>query len=123
MSNVAKSAFVFGVYLVIFGAFTIVIPNSILNLSSLPQTTEVWVRVVGMLVLYFGIYYILAARNEMIDFLRWTLYLRPTVIVFFISFVLLDFASPSLIFFGVADLLGAFWTGIALRQQVRSSRL
>lgn len=51
----------------------------------------------------------------MTDFFRWTVFLRSTVIVFFAIFVLLGFAGPPLVLFGVVDLLGAIWTGLALR--------
>jgi hypothetical protein len=41
------------------------------------------------------------------------------VIIFFTVFVLLGLGHPSLIFFGVADLLGAIWTALALRNEQR----
>jgi len=115
MSSSARSVFVFGLYLVVLGIVLLVVPNFLLGMFGLPSTTEVWVRVVGMLVLFLGFYYVQAARKEMTDFFRWTVYLRATVIVFFAAFVLLDFANPPLIMFGVVDLLGAIWTGLALR--------
>ena len=115
MSKGARSVFVFGLYLIVLGIVLIVVPNVLLDMFFLPSTTEVWVRVVGMLVLFLGYYYIQAARKELTDFLRWTLYPRSTVIVFFAAFVLLGFAKPPLILFGVVDLLGVVWTALALR--------
>ena len=115
MSNSARSVFVFGLYLLVLGIILLVAPNFLLGMFSLPGTTEVWIRVVGMLVLFLGFYYTQAARKEMTDFFRWTVYARTAVIVFFIAFVLLDFASPPLILFGAVDLLGAIWTALALR--------
>ncbi len=115
MSNSARSVFVFGLYLVVLGIVLLVVPNFLLAMFFLPSTTEVWIRVVGMLVLFLGFYYTQAARKEMTDFFRWTGYVRSTVIVFFAAFVLLGLASPPLILFGAVDLLGAIWTGLALR--------
>lgn len=115
MSSSARSVFVFGLYLVVLGIILVVAPNILLGMFFIPHTAEVWIRVVGMLVLILGFYYTQAARKEMIDFFRWTVYARSTVIVFFAAFVLLDFASPTLILFGAVDLLGAIWTGLALR--------
>jgi hypothetical protein len=115
MSSSARSVFVFGLYLVVFGIILVVAPNILLGMFFVPHTAEVWIRVVGMLVLILGFYYTQAARKEMIDFFRWTVYARSTVIVFFAAFVLLDFVSPTLILFGAVDLLGAIWTGLALR--------
>ncbi len=115
MSNSARSVFVFGLYLVVLGIILLVAPNFLLGMFFLPSTNEVWIRVIGMLVLFLGFYYTQAARKEMTDFFRWTMYVRSTVIVFFVAFVLLGFASPPLVLFGVVDLLGAIWTGLALR--------
>jgi len=113
MSNSARSIFVFGLYVAVLGIVLIVIPNFLLKAMSRTSTTEVWIRVVGLLLLYLGFYYTQAARKEMTDFFRWTVYTRSTVIVFFAAFVLLGFARPPLIMFGVVDLLGAIWTGLA----------
>ena len=114
MSKSARSMFVFGLYAAVLGIMMIVVPNLLLKMSR-TSTTEVWIRVAGLLLLYLGFYYTQAARKEMTDFFRWTVYTRSTVIVFFAAFVLLGFARPPLIMFGVIDLLGAIWTGLALR--------
>jgi len=115
MTKSARSVFVFGLYLLLLGIILVVVPNFLVGMFSLPRTSEVWIRVVGMLLLFLGFYYTQAARKEMADFFRWTVYVRSTVILFFAAFVLLGFAGPPLILFGVVDLLGAIWTGLALR--------
>ena len=115
MSKGAYSVFVFGVYLAVLGIVLLIVPNFLIGIFGLPITTKVWIRIVGMLVLFLGFYYLQAARKEMTDFFRWTVYLRSTVIIFFVVFVLRGFTSPPLILFGVLDLLGAIWTGLALR--------
>jgi hypothetical protein len=117
MSKSALSVFVFGLYLLVLGIVMLVVPNFLLGLFSIPSTTEVWIRVAGMLVLFLGIYYTLSSRNGMTSFFPWTIYVRSSVILFFIAFVLLGFVKPQLILFGVVDLLGAIWTGLALRSQ------
>jgi hypothetical protein len=115
MSNSARSVFVFGLYLVVLGIFLLVAPNVLLGMFGLPDATDVWVRVAGMLVLFLSFYYTQAARKNLTDFFQWTVYVRATVIVFFTIFVLLGFANPPLILFAVIDGLGAIWTGLALR--------
>jgi hypothetical protein len=115
MSKGARSVFVFGVYLEVLGIFLLVMPNVLLGMFFLPGTTEVWVRVAGMLILFLGFYYIQAARKEMTDFFRWTMLPRSSVILFFAAFVLLGYAKPPLILFGIVDALGVVWTGFALR--------
>ena len=70
----------------------------------------------GFSLLILAYYYIQAARNEMTGFFRFAVHGRASVIVFFIAFVVLGLAQPMLILFGVADLLAAIWTAVALRR-------
>lgn len=115
MSKSARSVLIFGLYLVVLGFTLLVVPNFLLGIFFLPSTTEVWIRVVGMLILILGFYYTQAARKELTDFFQWTVTVRVSTILFFTAFVLLGFAGSTLILFGVVDLLGALWTGLALR--------
>lgn len=115
MSNPAKSILVFGIYLALTGLGFLVVPNVLLALFGFATTTEPWIRVVGLLVLILAYYYIEAARNEVKPLFRWSLYCRPAAFVVFTVFVVLGIAKPMMILFGVVDLLGALWTGLALR--------
>lgn len=117
MSKAAMSVFVFSIYLFFLGLILVAFPNVLLSLFGIPETNEVWIRVVGMLVLILGYYYSTAAHNELTSFLRATVIGRFSVLVFFIAFVLLDFAPPVLVLFGVIDAIAATWTGVALRAQ------
>lgn len=117
MSRAAISVFVFSIYLDVLGLVLVAFPNVLLSLFRIQETNEVWIRVVGMLVLILGYYYSIAAHNELTSFLRATVIGRFAVLVFFIAFVLLDFAPPTLILFGVIDAVAATWTGLALRAQ------
>ena len=115
MSPAAKSIFVFAAYLLMLGAVLVLLPNVLLSLFGLPKTDEVWVRVVGMLVLLLSYYYQGAAREESTTFMRRTVNARLSVFVFFLVFVILKLAPPVMIVFGVVDLLAATWTALALR--------
>lgn len=115
MTHPAKSVLVHGIYLAVSGATLIVSPNTLFALVGLARTSEVWVRVVGVLTLILAFYFIQAARQNVIEFIRWTVYARVTFMVFMTAFVLLGFVGPVLILFGVVDLLGAIWTTVALR--------
>jgi hypothetical protein len=119
MSRAAKSLFVFGVYLLGLSGLLLLIPNWLIGLFGIAPTSEVWIRVVGMLVLFLAVYYIQAARNELIAFAHWSVYVRASVIGFFGLFVLLDLAPAALILFAVVDLAGAAWTWLALRQDAQ----
>ena len=117
MSKSARSLFVFSVYLFVLGIILIVVPNLLLSLFKFPETKEVWIRVVGMLVFILGYYYFQASKNEIKRFFQWSVYGRTAVLVFFIGFVLLDFAPPILILFGLIDAVAALWTQLSLRSE------
>ncbi len=117
MSKSAQSLFVFSIYLFGLGTILIVIPNVLLTLFIFPETNEVWIRVIGVLVLFLGFYYFKASRNELKMFFQWTVYGRVGVLIFFIAFVLLGFAQPMLIIFGSVDAVAALWTHLALRAE------
>jgi hypothetical protein len=115
LTQAAKSILVFGIYLAAVGAAVILAPNFLLQLLGLPGTNEVWIRVVGVLTLFLAFFFIQAARHAVTEFFRWTVYVRSAFIFFLAAFVLFGLAGPTLILFGVIDLLGAIWTELALR--------
>jgi hypothetical protein len=117
MSKSAKSLFIFGIYSMVLGITLMVVPNLLFGWVGLPATHEVWVRVSGMLLFALGIYYVLAARKGLTDFIGWTVYTRSSVILFFAVFVLLGFVKPVLLLLGLIDLVFAIWTALALRSE------
>ncbi|HLP20176.1 MAG TPA: hypothetical protein VK174_07745 [Chitinophagales bacterium] len=117
MSPSAKSVFYFGVYLVVLGIALIVQPNLLLGLFNIVPTYEVWIRVVGMLLLALSVYYIVFSRNDVALFCKITVIIRSTIILFFTAFTLLGWVQPAIILFSVIDLLGAIWTGVLLKKE------
>ena len=87
MSIIAKTLFVFGLYMLVLGVTVVLFPNFILSLFHVPTTNEVWIRVVGMLVIFLGIYDIVAAKGELRLLIVWSIPVRFSVIVFFAVFV------------------------------------
>ena len=116
MSKSATSVLVFGVYLVLLGLLLVIVPNVLLRIFGFAMTTEVWVRVVGVLVLCLAFYYVQAARRELLEFFRWTVIVRSFVFVCLALFAALKLAAPVLALFGFVDLLGSVWTAVCLRQ-------
>ena len=116
MSQAAKSLFVFGIYLCGLGLILLLAPNLILRVFGVPPTNEVWIRINGMFVLFLSFYYVQAARNELTIFIRWTVWTRIAVIIYFVAFILLVSAPKALLLFGLIDLLSAFWTWLALEK-------
>jgi hypothetical protein len=120
MSRAALSAQVFAVYVMATGAAFVVAPNALLSLFGVPPSTEPWVHVVGVLAFMIGIYAWVGGRHHHRPFLVASVATRVLVFASFSAFVLLGIAPPVLALFGVVDLAGALWTGLALRADARA---
>ena len=116
MSYPAKTLFGFGCYRLVLGSMLVLFPNALLDLFRMGTTIEVWVRAAGMLVLFLGAYDVLAGLSELQAFIRWSVPVRASAILFFGTFVLLGYAPAVLLLLGVIDLAGAAWTAVALRR-------
>ena len=115
MSRAARSVLIFGTYMIAIAAVLIASPNALLALCRLPPTREVYIRVLGVVVLTLGLYYVAAARAEALAFFRWTVWGRPLVLAAFVVLVVFRLGPPILILFGAIDAAGAIWTAAALR--------
>jgi len=116
MSKAALSVYIFSLYLLVLGLVLLLFPNVLLAHFGIQETTEVWISVVGKLVLILGFYYTTAAKSDLTPFLRATVIARFSVLVFFVAFVVVGWAPVALILFGVIDAVAATWTAVALRQ-------
>ncbi len=114
MSAAARSLAVFACYLAVVAVGLLLAPNAILAPLGFAPVVDVWVRIVGMLVLVLAIYYFVAAKHEAEPLIRATVPVRASVIVVFGGFVVARLAPPALLGFGGVDLVGAVWTARAL---------
>jgi hypothetical protein len=117
MSKSAFSLRVFSLYMLIVGVVLIADPNWLLALFGVPETHEVWIRIVGMLMLIIGFIDFMASGNEMQLFFRWSVYARLAVTIFLIGFVVLASAPPIILLFAAIEVGGAIWTGFCLRAE------
>jgi hypothetical protein len=108
---------VFGVYLIGLGAELMVAPNLLLWLFRIPATSEVWIRVVGVLAAIIGAYYLLAVRAGLRQLFAWSVPARMAVSIPFGAFVLAGLVPPVLMLFAAIDFAGAAWTWSALRRE------
>lgn len=116
MTRAAKTVYYFGFYLIVMGATITIVPNVILALFQFPETNEVWIRIVGVLVFDIGLFYVFTAPTNNTTFFRMTVYNRFMILGFFLVFVLLGWVGPMLLLFGVVDAAGAIWTLMALKE-------
>ena len=122
--NISRPAFtvhIFSIYLLGLGIGLALFPNQLLSLFGVAQTSEIWIRVVGILVFNIGVFCWYAAASESTAFFRASVYTRSLVLLSFIAFAVLGMASPVLILFGMVDFAGAMWTHAALKLEQRRS--
>ncbi len=110
------------IYVLLSGLALLFIPNVLLTLFGFEPTHEIWIRVLGMLVLVLTIYYYHMARYGN-DPVVWATVLGR---LFFcgglVVFVVLGLAKPTLIGFAVAETGLALWTWWELRTSRRSAK-
>jgi hypothetical protein len=119
MSAVSRSLVVFGSYLAGFGGLLVLAPNLLLSVFGLPPTDEVWIRVVGMLVLIIAYYNLRLGPTGFVPYARLTVHARTAVLLFLVAFVLAGLVKPIVILVGAIDFAGALWTAAALRSSAR----
>ena len=117
MQRAAQSIRIFGLYTIVLGIGLMLVPNLLLSLFAIPATSEVWIRVVGLLAVNIGLYYWFGAKTGSRALFSMTVYTRTLVLVVFIAFAALGLVSPLIILFGLADFAGAAWTWFALRSR------
>jgi hypothetical protein len=117
MSKSARSVFIYGIYLAINGLMLLFVPNVLLNSLGIEPTTEVWIRLAGILLMAIAVYYILGAKYELIVILKATAFIRFSIVFFFTAFVLLKLVSSSIIIISVVDFLGGAWTFFMLKKE------
>ena len=107
----------FGIYALLTGLNLMFAPNMLLGMFGIPETSEVWIRVVGVLAFNIGIYYWYAAKCEAKAFFEATVYARGFVFIAFATFAALGLVNKALILFGCVEVAGAIWTWLALRKE------
>ncbi len=116
MTPAARSVCYFGFYLYATGLTLMIVPNLFLTTFRVPETNEVWIRVVGLLAFCLGFYYHRTGVQNNTSFFKLTVPARVFAFVGFTAFVILKFAPPVLAVFGAVDLLCAAWTWYALKK-------
>ena len=115
MSSAARTILVYSVYLFGLGAALLLVPNIPLPIFGLAEAHEVWIRVLGMTVVFFSSFYYVAARNEYRELFRASVLTRIAVPFVFASFVVAGLAPWNLMLFTPPDILFAAWTFLTLR--------
>ena len=116
MKGAARTMYAFSAYLLVVGAALSVFPNALLSLVGLPETDEVWIRLLGVVSMILALYYFDAARNNSRSFFAASLLGRAFSAAALVVFWATGQPWQLLIFAGV-ELAGAAWTYTAMRAE------
>lgn len=114
----AKTVTYFSYYLFALAAVLLFAPNLMLSAFQIPETNEVWIRVVGVLVVCISIYYYAMAKNNSTPFLQLTVWVRLWVFAAFIGLWATGIGPIQLILFGAVDAVAALLTLKYLKHEV-----
>jgi hypothetical protein len=117
MGPAAMSFFVFGVYMTALGIALVLAPNPLLSLVGIAETTDVWVRVVGVLVVVIGVLDVLVARADLRIVMHWGIYLRSGAAASLVAFAIANLVEPGILVFAAIDALSVAWAVWALRAE------
>lgn len=97
------------------GIALIVAPGMVMSLLGIAPPSEIWIRVLGVLALVVGYYYLACASGEAIAFYRATVAGRFGFAGLLVVLVALYGAPIQLLLFGLVDVAGSVWTSRGLR--------
>lgn len=110
------SVLIWGLYLLLLGTALVLAPAPLYTAFQLPYGGGFGERMLGVLTLVLGLYYVLAAVQRNTALYRWKLYGHTLGVVLMIAMILVDAAPPSLLSTAAMDVLAGAWTWLALRR-------
>ena len=116
MSSVSKSVYYFSFYLLAAGLVLFFFPNRLLALLGFAATTEIWIRLVGILTFILGVFFFYMAKQEARLFFYISMFGRGIFVIGILSLVLFYDAPSALLLFGIVDAAGLLWTLFAYRR-------
>jgi Na+-driven multidrug efflux pump len=123
--------FVFGVLAFVLGFIGLIRPEILLSILGFEvierasraagDYTIIFMTTSSMASFNIGIYYVLAALNDVKIFYRWTVPFRTLTFIVFTSVVILGIAPQRFLGVAIWELVGALATGIALYAENKKS--
>ncbi|OXM83222.1 hypothetical protein [Paenibacillus rigui] len=119
MTYAAKTVFYFSLYMFALSLTLLIAPQLLAPLLGYTAESEIWIRLIGMFLLFLAFDYCVSALEGITRFFYLTVYTRAPIIVFMCTFVLLGMLKPIFIPLSLIDLCGAIWTLHALKKTNR----
>ncbi|MCL4269445.1 MAG: hypothetical protein KJZ72_07865 [Anaerolineales bacterium] len=123
--------FVFGVLALLLGIVGLIRPEILLSIlgfevieraaRAASDYTIVFMTASSMASFNMGVYYVLAALNDVKKFYRWTVPFRTVTFVVFTTVVILGIAPQKFLGVAIWEFVGAIATGIALYMEDKRS--
>lgn len=106
-----------GIYVFLTGLELIFVPNIVIGFFGFEPSSEIWIKVLGVVVFSFTILYYNVNKYGSDELVRTTIWLRFTISTGFILLSLSGQASINLILFAGIDVMTAVWTWFELKKQ------
>lgn len=116
MTQAARSIQVYGIYITVSGLTMATAPNAMLASLGVAPTTEGYIRILGLVLFILGLYYLAAARAQVLPFFRWTVWGRALAVAGVVGLIVLGLAPAAFAGIAAVDAAGALWTAMALRK-------
>jgi hypothetical protein len=116
-TNRHLSLVVQSIYVVLTGLQLIFVPNMMLNMFGFDSTSEIWIKVLGIVVMSLSVMYYTISKSGSEDVVRATMFARLFVGVGFTLLALTGQAKPTLILFAGIDIVTAVWTWFELKKK------
>lgn len=116
-----RSITFFGAYVALMGTILLLFPNQVLPFFGLPAEGEVWIRLLGFVLTCSSVYYIGAGLLQWLPFAKWTIFTRLAAPLVVAALIITQNAPWHFASFGIVDGLGAIWTWLAIRSDIRKA--
>jgi hypothetical protein len=104
------------VYALITALQLIFVPNMLLGMFGFEPTSEVWIKILGVVLIAFVLVYYGVIQYGNTDLIRITIYSRLVIVVGLVLLVATGQAATPLILFAGIDLATAIWTWFELKK-------
>ena len=103
-------------YVLVSGISLVLFPNFLLKIFGFEPTQEIWIRVLGMLILALSFYYYAMYKNGGKEIIRATVQGRLFFCAGSVAFVILGMVKPVLLGFAIVETGLALWTLSEIRK-------
>ncbi len=106
------------IYVLLTGLQLIFVPNMLLSMFGFEPTTEIWIKVLGIVVLSLALIYYAVSKQDNRDVVKATMFARLLVGSGFLLLVLTGQVKSALILFAGIDIATAVWTWFELKKSL-----